>query len=251
MQIDIRTFKKPNLEGGTLIVGVPHVGIGGTILTDYLLDQLEMDQIAGLDSEAFPPFAMVFHGKPRFPVRIHADPKTRIAVLRSELTPLGSWSRPLAKAILEWAHAEKIARIVVPDGIMGPPSRRPKSGRSLPVWFVATDAATRAVALAGGLREFDQGVLGGVVASLLLEARLHKADVVTLLAEFHDPLVDAQTALSLARALLVFVPDLDLDLGELEGALGKIEGVVRALREEAEHVAQQIPPEQRQPMMYG
>lgn len=251
MDVTIRSFKPTRLDGGTLIVGVPHVGIGGTILTDYLLEELHMDQVACVDSDAFPPYAMVHHGKPRFPVRIHADPKTRIALLRSEITPPGAWSRSIAAALLDWAQAQRIRRIVVPDGLRIPTAKAPKPGPAFRVWFVATHPETRAQALAAGLREFDQGVLGGVPAALLLEARFHKADIVTLLAEFHDPLDDARAAHSLAEAIPHLVPGLQLDLVGLEGALNQIERVVRALREEAAHVASQLPRDARIPMMYG
>lgn len=250
MDVSVRTFKPTTLDGGTLIVGIPHVGIGGTILTDHLLEQLRMDQIACVDSPLFPPFAMIHRGKARFPVRIHADPATRIALLRSEITPPAAWSRPMSSAILEWAQAQGIQRIVVPDGLRVPAARVSSQDEtpSLHVWFVATDPATRSQALSAGLREFDQGVLGGVPASLLLEARFRKADILTLLAEFRDPLDDARAAHALALAIPPFVPGLQPELAGLESALNRIEGVVRALREEAEQVASRLPRDARIPI---
>lgn len=253
MDVVARTYKQMPLERGTLLVGVPHVGIGGTVLTDYILHQLQMDQVACLDSPMFPPFAMIHRGKPRFPVRIHADPTTRIAILRSELTPIPTWTRPLADAILRWAHDQGIHRIVVPDGLLVHRTRAPGRGArgKNPIYFVATKSTTRQEALDAGLREFEQGVVGGVPAMLLLEGRFQSADILTLLPEFHDALDDAQAAMAVAQVLPRFVPGLSVDLTGLKSALAQIEGVVRTLRQEAERVAAQAPRDPKIPMMYG
>ena len=60
--------------GGTVIEAIPSVGLVSTIAATYMLTNLPVDQVCALDSEDFPPLSMVYKYRPKFPVRIYADP---------------------------------------------------------------------------------------------------------------------------------------------------------------------------------
>lgn len=251
VSVEVREYKPVDLSGGTLVVSVPFIGLGNIFFTDYMLNQLRMDQVAALDSEGFPPIANLWEGKPRFPVRIHADPRSRIAILRSEFTPLPQLARPIALAILKWAHEKNIARIITLDCLLTPPSER--SEDPMPVWVVGGRDRERVAAPAGTLRDLRRGTLGGIPAVLLLEGRFHKSDVVSLFASTGDAMDEARAVLAFARALPAFVPGLRLDSVELERELGKLEQVVRSVRQEAENALERLraTPAQPEPAMYG
>jgi predicted ATP-grasp superfamily ATP-dependent carboligase len=246
--VSIREYKHARLDGGTLIVSIPHVGDSGVLLTDFLLEQHSMDQIAGVDSDAFPPIASLRGGKARCPMRIHADTRAHVAVLRSDFEPPLLMWRPIGRAILDWAALKRIARIVVIDGIAT--HAKPTAGPPR-VLFVTSSPETRSAALAAGLPEFETGVVGGMGAIMLLEARFQQADVVALYAEVREPLDDARGVVSLANALPHFAPGVRLDIPKLTGEIRRVEAAVGSLRAQAAHIVQGLAEKESESPMYG
>lgn len=244
----VREYKSVQLVGGTLIVSIPHVGDSGVLLTDFLLEQQAMDQIAGVDSDIFPPIASLRNGKARCPMRIHADAKTRVAVLRSDFEPPYPMWRPLGRAIPDWAVSKGIVRIAVIDGIATQPTAEMGPPRVL---FVTSLPDTRKIALSSGLGEFETGVVGGIGAILLLEARFLTADVVALYAEVREPLDDARGVVSLASALPHFMPGVRLDMPRLAAEIRRVETAVGAIRAQATNVLQRLAEKETESPMYG
>jgi uncharacterized protein len=234
--VAMRAYKPCNLHGGTLVVSIPHGSAAGMLVTDYLLDQRRMDQVAALDSPALPPLAMVWKGKPRFPLRVHADPAQPIAVLRGEFSPPWFLARALALEILAWARAQGVARIVALDGIL---SDRPLDGPP-ELWFCACGTDARRAALDTKLPELEEGALAGVPASLLLEARFQGAQVLALLAELREPIDEPRGAVAFAKALQRLLPDVRIDEARLEADLARVERAVRQARERAERTQAQM-----------
>ena len=248
VDVTVRAFKEVPLAGGTLVVSIPHVGVGSLILTDFILESLNMDQIACLDSDAFPAIAMMRRGKPRFPVRIHADPRSGVAVLRCEFSPVPGLIRPLARAILDWAHARGIAQVIALDGLMSPEDLEPPA----PQIFVAagTEHARQRLAKTG-LREFDEGILGGVAAMLLLEARFLPFDVLTLFSAFDNPVDDARASLELGEALKRLLPEFRPDLRLLEQRIEGLQADLRAIQAAAEKALARMTQRKPETSMYG
>lgn len=258
--VTVRPYKQVDLRGGTLLVSVPHAGIANILLTDFLLEQQRMDQVAALDSEAFPPFAMLHHGRARFPARIHADGGgAKLAVLRCEFGPPPFLARPIALALLDWAQAQGLGRIVVLDALhlVAPPGASeavpgPEADGLPPVWFTAVRDDTRQQALGSGLAQFEEGVLDGVAAMMLLEGRFRDVDVVGLFVERRDILDDARGVVALARSLPLLAPEVALDMPSLEVRLHEVETAVRQAREQAEKAMERLEGQGKAPpAMYG
>ncbi|MBI2078670.1 MAG: PAC2 family protein [Euryarchaeota archaeon] len=247
MGVEIRDYKEMDLDGGTLIVSIPHVGVGNLVVTDFLLEDLAMDQIACLDAEEFPPLAMIRQGKARFPARIHASPATRVALLRSEFALQPAMVRAAATAILGWAREQGIARIIVLDGL-----RSARTAGQERAYFASTSRATREAALAAHVNELHDGVLGGVGATLLLEGRFQGSDVTVLLVEAATPVEEAHAALTFAEALERLVPNLKINRRGLEVELQKLDRSVRTLQDAAAEAIRKLlaDREERLPM-YG
>lgn len=230
VEVQVRDYKRPNLAGGVLVVAVPQVGMAGVLLTDWMLEFHHMDQIAAVDSDALPPIALMRDGKARFPIRIHADAKRRIAVLRSELPLFAQFARPMSRAIMKWAKARKIARVVVLDGIVATgEDKRPQGVQR--VWCASCADPARDAARKTGVPGIDQGTLAGLPAMMLLEGRFAHIDVMALFAETTGPLSDAGSMVEFAKALPDFVPNLEIDLENLEATRVAIEKNVNDIRQ--------------------
>lgn len=257
MELTLREYRDIDLASGTLLVSIPSEGFGNLLLTDHLLDRHRMDHAAALDGDALPPLAMVRNGRARFPLRVHADAASRVAVLRGEFNVPPLLVRPLVRAVLAWVRRKGIARVITLDAVHAEPVRAEPQDSGLGaeepaeeprLWYLAWREATRRVAAAAGLEEFGQGVLAGVPAVLVLEGRFMDVDVLSLLAEVRTPVEGARSALAFARALPAFVPTLDVDAAGLGRELDGVERAIREVQGEAERVLERL---QRRPRGEG
>ena len=237
----LHTFKTPRLAGGTLVASLPSSGVGSILLTDYLLEQASMDHVASADSNEFPPVAMVHEGKPRFPIRIHADEATRLCLLRSEIPTQLFLLRSLARQTIAWAKAHKLARIVALDGVTT------RDGGGPDMYFVCNRKQDSDLLAKRGIVPLQAGVLGGFTACLLLESRLQDVEVVALLATLRDAESDVRSCLRFAEVLPAFVPQLKVDRQALEKELGGLEQAIRSLHAQAERAMKRIEQRDRQP----
>jgi predicted ATP-grasp superfamily ATP-dependent carboligase len=69
-QIEVRTIKKVNLKGGTVIDGFPSGGLTNSIASTCFMRSIKNELVAVLDSPAFPPLAIIYDGTPNFPANI-------------------------------------------------------------------------------------------------------------------------------------------------------------------------------------
>ena len=69
---DINVISKPlPMNGASVLIGFPGSGLVGTIALQYMVDQLEFEQIGTMTSKFFPPLAMMNKGVINDPVRIY------------------------------------------------------------------------------------------------------------------------------------------------------------------------------------
>lgn len=235
----VRDYKDAPLEGGTLLVSLPQFGVGSILLTDHVLEAYAMDGYAGVDCDDFPPLAMIRKGRARFPMRIHADPATRLAVLRSELHVPPRVARPIALALLAWVKRHGIARVIVLDHVAsadGPAGAQPG------IYAIPTTEATRRLVREARVEELDEAVVGGILSMLLLEARFAQVDLVGLVAELRSAMDEPRSLLAFANLLPRLVPGLHLDAKRLEQESERVAETVRAMQAEIERTLRAMEP---------
>jgi uncharacterized protein len=99
----------------TMIIGLPDVGLVGLIATSYLISELNLEEIAYMDSDMLPPVVVLHNGLPHAPLRIYGKQKL-IAVI-SEMAVPAPAIYPIMREIVEWAEAKKVKRIISMGGI--------------------------------------------------------------------------------------------------------------------------------------
>ena len=232
-EIELRTFKEVDLQGGTVIEAIPSVGLVSTIAATYLITTLPVDQVCALDSEDFPPLSMVYAYKPKFPVRIYALPQTKLSIFIAEVPLPPRVHRSLALSLLRWATTHRCRQIVSLEGLPLPGEAKQQE---LQVWGVgSTDTARKSLDDAG-IAKLETGIISGVSGVLLNEARWQFYDVVTLLAEARSTMPDAFAAAKLLEALDLLLPEIKLDLEPLREQAKALETHLQRLREEAKPV---------------
>ncbi|MCI4323113.1 MAG: PAC2 family protein, partial [Thermoplasmata archaeon] len=190
------------------------VGLVSTIVANYLIDTLQMEQIGIVESPAFPTVSLVRDGKPQHPVRIYAGSPAstregsvadKIVAFVSEFHPAPTVIYPLAHAIMDWAQEQRCALLVSPEGLSVERPAAHEAGRSrssspssklqdVKVYGVASTARARDLYIEPNLLPFNEGVITGIAGVLLNEGRRRNFDVLTFLAEAQADYPDARAA---------------------------------------------------------
>jgi len=107
--------KKTIPSGATIIIGLPDVGLVGLIATSYLISELNLEEIAYMDSDLLPPVVVLHNGLPHAPLRIYGN-QNLIAVISELAVPVPA-IYSIIREIVDWGQAKKVKRIVSMGGI--------------------------------------------------------------------------------------------------------------------------------------
>jgi len=233
--INIRYFKRPDIAGGVVIDGFPNMGLVGSIIANYLIGELDMDQVGAIDCRQFPPVSMIYNNKPKFPARMYASEKHKIVVVLSEFTPSPEMARPIARALLTWANEQHCEIIISPGGIpvledeAGKGKGRGKGKKKKQehrVYGVGSITRSRKPLEELDVPPLGVGMVTGVPGILLNEGRWANFPVIALLVEIQKTGIEAEPILEALRIIDSLVPNVKL---ETSSAKPKIKGIIERM----------------------
>ncbi len=232
MDLEIYELKKIDLRDGIIIDGFPSVGLVSSIVANYIIESLDLEQIAIVDSPYFPSVALVRNGVPLSPVRIYGgkvNDNMKIAVFVSEFQIPTSLLKSMGNLMLDWADEQRISTVITPEGIIQ------EEREDVNVYAVtSTDYAKKKIPK--GVLEFGEGVITGVTGVLLTEGRKRDTDVIALLAEAHPNYPDARAAAKIVEVLNEIMQGVKIDPKPLYEEAEKIEKNLAQIREQAAKV---------------
>ena len=201
---------------------LPLGGLVSSIVANYLIDTLEMEQIGIVESPSFPTVSLVRDGNPQHPVRIYAGrpPSDRagrvadkIVAFVSEFHPPPNIIHPLATAILDWVQEQRCGLIVSPEGLVVEPSASPtalarRRSRRSPQALRREDlrggehpAGARALHRAEHAARSPRASSPGSPGSCSTRAAVEGFDVLTFLAEAQADYPDARAAAQVIESI--------------------------------------------------
>ena len=236
----MRKFKDLDLQGGTVIEAIPTVGFLSPIASSYIIDRMELDQVAALESNAFPPVSMIYAKKPKFPVRIYAREDLKLAMFISEIPMHPTLHRPLAQTLLGWTRDQASKEIICLEGLAVP------EGKSEPgLWGVGSTDRARGRLKESGIEQLEIGMIPGISGVLLNEGRWVKLDVISLVAETQPLVPDAMAAVRLVEAVDKLLPHVEIPIEPLVEQAQRIQAHLATVQEQAK------PATERPLDMYG
>jgi len=263
-QVRIYEIKRIDVEGAIVIDGFPSVGLVSSIVANYLIDTLEMEQIGIVESPAFPTVSLVRNGDPQHPVRIYAGrpPADRagrgadkIVAFVSEFHPAPTVIHPLATSILDWVQEQRCSLLVSPEGlVVDAAPRAARGGRGsrltdVKVYGVASTRKARELYIEPNMSPFAEGVITGIAGVLLNEGRRRGFDVLTFLAEAQSDYPDARAAAKVIETINQILLRTPLDPVPLYAEAERIEQQLLSIqRHAAERGRGDAPTQSSQPM---
>jgi uncharacterized protein len=124
--IDGKTRVKPlakvvqrnkKLNSPILIAGFPGAGLVGSISTSYIINKLQMNQMACVESEFIVPGVIYAEGKLRHPFRLYSNEEGDVCVLVCEAPIMVHGMYSVLDTVVKWALDNKVKEVMVLDGI--------------------------------------------------------------------------------------------------------------------------------------
>ena len=235
---DIKITSKPMSDTPkSVLMGFPGSGLVGSIALQYMVDQLEFEQIGNMTSKYFPPLVMMNKGVINVPVRFYQ--KDNLAVIVGDIPVHPMICYEIANGIISWLSQFNLKEIVTLAGIVtNEPEKR--------VFGVATEQdylqriQDHSIIL-------PVGTISGIAGSILTECKVQGIPAWGLLAETinaPDPRASAATIEVLNKIF-----SLNLDVKPLLEQAEEIEAAMHKLSEEVQS-AEKAPKKEQLPM-YG
>lgn len=237
--VDIKIFSRPlRNEGASVIMGFPGSGLVGSIALQYMVDQLEFEQIGSITSKYFPPLTMMNKGVINVPVRLYEKDHLAAVVADIPIHPMICYE--ISNGLMEWFAPFKVKEVVTIAGIItNEPEKR--------VFGVATteDALGR---IKDHTLILPVGSISGIASSLMIECKVRGIPAFGLLGETvnaPDPRASAATIEVLNKMF-----NLSLDIQPLLDQAEEIETTMQKLAQEVQSAQEPMPKKENLPM-YG
>jgi uncharacterized protein len=261
--IDIIDIKEKNIKGAYVFDGFPSVGLVGSIVANYLVSFLNLEQIAIVDSMYFPSISLVRDGVPLSPVRVYGGSlgtkgQEKVVVFVSEFQPAQDILKPLATTMMDWVEDHKCKMVISPEGLLSKedterieayaksmaedkevvkyvvansPNKTP--GEGVNVLGVGSTPAARQIMKQIDVKTFENGVVAGFAGVLLNEGVARDFDVITMLAEAHAEYPDARAAAAIMTVIDRMLLHVELDLKPLLEEAALIEDTLKQIQKKA------------------
>lgn len=236
MTNDIRIYelKKIDLKGATIIDGFPSVGLVSSIVANYMINALHLEQVGIMDSPHFPTVSLIKDSDPQHPVRIYAggkmeDERSKIVAFISEFQPPPSLVKSIAISVIEWAEEQRCSLIICPEGLVI--EREADEGEEkmpdLKVYGVGSTKKARELLIEPNVLPFQEGVITGVASVLLNEGKKRDFDVIGLMAEAHPNYPDARAAAKVIEVVTRILLHVHIDIKPLYEEAERIEAQIK------------------------
>lgn len=240
--VEIIETREIETEEPVVVEGFPGVGLVGTIATQYLYHHLEMEQVAKMDSDEFPPVAVVHDGLVKLPVRLYEAEGHDLVLVVSELPIHPAIANDVADNLVEWSRGQGARQIVSLAGV----GTRENRGRK----FAAATNQNMLGMLPGDVETFDEGNISGISGSVMMRSSLKEFDALCLLGETQVYAPDPRAA-SKAIETLNEMYGLGVDTTELMEQADQIENQMQQLAEQTKKAHEEGEGKKPTPIMYG
>lgn len=224
INIDVYKLKELNIRGATVVDGISNTGMISSIVANYIINNLKLEEVGFLDSDNFPAVSLVYDSMPKYPAGIFADEEKKIVVFLSEFTPEQHLVRPIANTILAWAAESKCRRIITTGALVSPEGQT-QLHKEHRIFGVGNVDTARKDLKKLDVTQLKAGYITGVPAILINNGMRANFNVICLLAEVwaNNGIPDATAAAKVIEVIAQLHPKVEIDVEPLYEEAEKIE----------------------------
>jgi uncharacterized protein len=139
-----------------LVSGFLGPGLVGSISTNYLIEQLQLHQIAYIDSDYILPGVIYVGKKLRHPFRLYANSMGSICIVVCDVPIMMAGVHSVINTIIKWARKKEVREVIVLEGI-GVEAAVAAAAPPPPVTDILADSKRKALILSSNRRTDDDG----------------------------------------------------------------------------------------------
>ena len=227
----IKTLKKMNLKGGTVIDGFATTGITNTIASECILHSINTQLIATIESSYFSQLSVVRNSIPYFPVRIYANEELKTSIFISEISIDPSLYFFIGNTMLNWAKDNECDLIISSSNIVNPPQQTETiNSKEYSIAGIGNTVGARNRLKDSKISLLKNGTIGGIPAVLLNQSSELGIDVIILLVKIVEGIPDFRAAAELSTTISRLVPGVSCDIPLLLQEAEKIEKEIAKIK---------------------
>jgi len=184
--------KKSFSSGTTMLCGFPDVGLVGVLASSYVISELDLVEMAYVDSDLLPPIVVLHKGLPYSPMRIFGKDNLLVTIAETAIPAKGI--QRLMRSFIEWAKSKKV-KMLIPIG--GIPVQNRQDIENPEVFGAASNLDMINLLDKKGVKKLTEGYMVGPQALIMRYCVEHNIPAVALLAQsfynYPDPEAAAAT----------------------------------------------------------
>jgi len=227
----IKTLKKMNLKGGTVIDGFATSGITNTIASECILHSINTQLIATIESSYFSQLSVIRNSVPYFPVRIYANEELKTSIFISEISIDPSLYFLIGNTMLNWATDNECDLVISSSNIVNPQQAKDvNSTDEYSIAGIGNTAQARNRLSDSKISLLKNGTIGGIPAVLLNQSSQLNIDVIILLVKIMEGIPDFRAAAELSTTISRLVPGVSCNVPLLLQEAEKIEKEITKIK---------------------
>jgi uncharacterized protein len=188
--------KKETPSGAAMLFGFPDVGLVGVIAASHLISELNLTEVAYLDSRLLPPLIVLHEGLPHSPIRIFGNHDILLAV--SETAISADVIYPIMHALISWGRSKNVKMMISMSGI---PVQDRRDIEKLKVFAAGSSPEMLKMVQDKGIEILKEGYMVGPQAIMMQYCARTGVPAVTLLAQCFFNYPDPEAAAEILKEL--------------------------------------------------
>lgn len=210
MSEEVRIIEKKEIPpDAVMLFGFPDVGLVGVIAASHLISELDLAEVAYVDSRLLPPLIVLHKGLPHSSIRIFGNHGVLLAV--SETAISADTIYPIMHALIDWGRGKDVELMVSMSGI---PVQDRQNIKKLEVFAAASNPVTLETVRDKGVKVLSEGYMVGPQAIVMQHCANIEVPAVTLLAQCFFKYPDPEAAAELLKEL-TNLSGIKVDVSEL------------------------------------
>lgn len=207
--IEINNIGEIKVKKPTVILGLPGVGLVGSVCAAQLIDVLKLEFVGYISSPHFAPLAAIHNYTPLPAARIHYSEKHNLVVIVSEMSIPTAISQEMADEILSFAKSLSTSLIISLGGI----SMKEENDA---IYVVSTEKKIAKMLVSKKLaKPIKEGATTGVTGLLMAKGAIENYPMLLILAEAQPDQVDPNAAVNALKTLIEII-GIPIDTSTLE-----------------------------------
>jgi len=179
-----------------MLFGFPDVGLVGVIAASHLISELNLTEVAYMNSRLLPPLIVLHEGLPHSPIRIFGNGSILLAV--SETAISAETIYDIMHSLINWGRSKNVRMMISMSGI---PVQDRQDIEKLKVFAAASNPEMLKAVQDKGVHVLKEGYMVGPQAIMMQHCANTGLPAVTLLAQCFFNYPDPEAAAALLKEL--------------------------------------------------